>query len=108
MATPFVFRNKRRSHSKNHSRICCSSFSNNAVVAFLVAAFVCFLLYNGFEAISRIPALQSGADYYVEMLGIDFHYKSMSRGVIDTRDVIYFLSLIILFLFITNRNLKKR
>ena len=88
--------------------ICCSSFTNNAVVAFLVAAFVCFLLYNGFEAISRIPALQSGADYYVEMLGIDFHYKSMSRGVIDTRDVIYFLSLIILFLFITNRNLKKR
>lgn len=88
--------------------ICCSSFSNNAVVAFLIAAFVCFLLYNGFEAISRIPALQSGADYYVEMFGIDFHYKSMSRGVIDTRDVIYFLSLIILFLFITNRNLKKR
>ena len=52
--------------------------------------------------------LQGKADYYIEMLGIDFHYKSMSRGVIDTRDVIYFLSLIVLFLFITNLNLKKR
>ncbi|MGB8194713.1 MAG: gliding motility-associated ABC transporter permease subunit GldF [Chitinophagaceae bacterium] len=88
--------------------ICCSSFTNNAVVAFLVAAFVCFIMYSGFNAISRIPALSAGADYYIEMLGIDFHYRSVSRGVLDTRDVIYFLSLIILFLVITIRNLAKR
>ncbi len=88
--------------------ICCSSLSNNAVVAFLVAAFVCFLMYNAFNAISRIPTFESGADYYIEMVGIDFHYRSISRGVIDSRDLVYFLSLIILFLFITNRNLQKR
>ena len=88
--------------------ICCSSFTSNAVVAFLIAAFVCFIMYSGFNAISRIPAFAAGADYYIEMLGIDFHYRSVSRGVIDTRDLIYFLSLIVLFLVITTRNLAKR
>ena len=74
----------------------------------MIAAFVCFIMYSGFNAISRIPALAAGADYYIEMLGIDFHYRSVSRGVLDTRDVIYFLSLIVLFLVITTRNLAKR
>lgn len=88
--------------------ICCSSFTSNAVVAFISGAFFCFLLYSGFNAISRIPALESGADYYVEMLGIDFHYRSISRGVIDSRDIIYFLSAIALLLVCTTRNLVKR
>lgn len=88
--------------------ICCSSFTNNAVVAFIISLIGCALLYYGFSAISRLPALASGPDYFVEMLGIDFHYKSISRGLIDTRNIIYFLSVIFLFLTITNRNLLKR
>jgi len=88
--------------------ICCSSFTSNAVVAFIISGFACFLIYSGFNAISKVPALQSGADYYIEMLGIDFHYRSISRGVIDSRDIIYFLSMIGLFLAITHRNLVKR
>ena len=88
--------------------ICCSSFTPNAVVAFIASAFACFLVYNGFNAISRIPAFQSGADYYIEMLGIDFHYRNISRGVIDSRDIIYFISVIIFFMTITHRNLSKR
>jgi ABC-2 type transport system permease protein len=86
----------------------CSSLTNNPVVAFIAGAFLCFILYSGFNGISRIPALQSGADYYIEMLGIDFHYRSVSRGVVDTRDIIYFLSVIFFFLLFTNRNLLKR
>jgi ABC-2 type transport system permease protein len=88
--------------------IACSSITNNAVVAFIAGAFLCFVLYSGFNAISRIPALQAGADYYIEMLGIDFHYRSVSRGVVDSRDLIYFLSVILFFLLFTNRNLLKR
>jgi ABC-2 type transport system permease protein len=88
--------------------ICCSSFTSNAVVAFIAAAFLCFILYSGFSAISKMPALASGADYYVEMLGIDFHYRSVSRGVLDSRDVIYFFSVILFFLLFTHRNLIKR
>lgn len=88
--------------------IFCSSFTNNAVVAFMAAGFLCFLLYSGFHAVSRIPALEARADYYVEMLGIDFHYRSISRGVVDSRDIIYFLSVIGFFLVFTGRNLQKR
>src|SRR6266550_3474394 len=74
--------------------ICCSSFTNNSVVAFIVSLIGCALLYYGFSAISRLQGLSGGADYYVEMAGIDFHYRSVSRGVIDTRDLVYFLSVI--------------
>src|SRR5580704_563665 len=88
--------------------ICCSSITSNAVVAFITAAFSCFLIYSGFSAISHIPTFAAGLDYYIEMIGIDFHYRSMSRGVIDSRDVIYLLSLIYFFFLFTNRNLTKR
>ncbi|MEJ7587206.1 MAG: ABC transporter permease subunit [Ferruginibacter sp.] len=85
--------------------LCCSSFTSNAVVAFLISAFACVLLYFGFNAISRLPVFQAGADYYIEMIGIDFHYRSVSRGLLDTRDIVYFGSLIIFFLSITVKNL---
>jgi ABC-2 type transport system permease protein len=88
--------------------ICISSFTSNAVVAFIISLISCVLLYYGFNAISRLPGLEGGLDYYIEMIGIDFHYRSISRGVIDSRDIIYFLSVIFLLLFITYRNLLKR
>lgn len=88
--------------------VCCSSFTQNAVVAFILSLLGCALLYYGFSAISRLPALVNGPDYYTEMVGIDFHYRSISRGLIDTRDVIYFGSVIFLFLAITHKNLLKR
>lgn len=88
--------------------VCCSSFTSNAVVAFLVSAFACLILYFGFNALSALPLFSGNADYYIEMLGIDFHYRSISRGVLDTRDVVYFLSMIALFLFITIKNVQKK
>lgn len=86
----------------------CSSLSSNAVIAFLVSAFACIILYFGFDAISKLPVFTGNADYYIEMLGINFHYQSISRGVVDTRDVIYFLSIVFLFLFETQKNLSKK
>ena len=88
--------------------IWCSSWTTNAVVAFIVAAFACFLLYSGFGAISALPVFSAGPDYYISMLGIDFHYRSISRGVVDARDVIYVLSIICLFLYLTGRHLEAR
>lgn len=88
--------------------LCCSSFSSNAVVAFLVSVFVCLVLYFGFNAISKLPIFQGSADYYIEMLGIDFHYRSISRGVLDSRDLVYFISIIFLSLLITVKNLHKK
>lgn len=88
--------------------LCCSSFTHNAVVAFLISAFACLILYFGFSAVSKLPVFQGKADYYIEMIGIDFHYSSISRGLLDSRDLIYFASLVFLFLLITAKNLQKR
>jgi ABC-2 type transport system permease protein len=85
--------------------VCTSSFTNNTVIAFIAGAFMCFLLYTGFQAVSQLPVFAAGADYYIEMLGINFHYRSISRGVIDSRDIIYFAAFIILFLLITQRKI---
>ncbi len=79
--------------------IWCSGFTTNPIVAFLISATACLVFYFGFNAVSQLAG--SFYDYYVEMMGIDFHYRSISRGVVDTRDVIYFLSVIFFFLFIT-------
>lgn len=88
--------------------VCAGSFTNNTVIAFIAAAFACFLLYTGFEALSKLPVFKGGADYYIEMFGINFHYNSISRGVIDIRDVIYFLGIIYIALLITQRNISNR
>ncbi len=88
--------------------LCCSGFTNNAVVAFLISAFSCLVLYFGFNALSKLAFFENGVDYYVEMLGIDFHYRSMSRGVLDSRDLVYFMSTIFLFLTATIKNLYKK
>ncbi|WP_153796008.1 ABC transporter permease subunit [Foetidibacter luteolus] len=88
--------------------VCASSFTNNTVVAFIAGAFMCFLLYNGFEAVSKLPVFSNGLDYYIEMLGIKFHYHSISRGVVDVRDIVYFAGMIFLFAFVTQRMLLKR
>ena len=85
-----------------------SGLTNNAVIGFLTASFSCLLLYYGFNAASKLSFFQGRADYYIEMLGIDFHYRSISRVVIDTRDIIYFFSIIIFFLLLTVKNLHKR
>ena len=82
----------------------CSSMTSNPVVAFLSSAFTCLILYFGFSAISNLPVFSGNADYYIEMIGINFHYESISRGVIDTRDIVYFFSIIFLFLFATQKN----
>ena len=88
--------------------LCCSSFTSNAIVAFITAGFACFLIYSGFHAISTLKAFPSGADYYIDMIGIDFHYRNMGRGVISLRDLIYFISVIAFFLTLTRNNLFKR
>ena len=80
-----------------------STLSENQIVAFLLAVFLCFIFYFGFEGISSI--FKSSEDL-IASFGMNYHFKSISRGVIDTRDVLYFLSITILFLSITVYKLK--
>lgn len=88
--------------------IFCSSLTNNQIVGFLVALFACYLLYSGFEALSKVPSFTGGIDYYLGMVGMSFHYNSISRGLVDTRDVVYFLSVIVLFISLTRLSLNRR
>jgi ABC-2 type transport system permease protein len=88
--------------------ICCSSYTTNAIVAFLLGAFFCFVLYSGFEALSRLPVFKSGADYIIQQLGMEEHYRSMSKGVLSNNDIIYFISIIVFALFLTIQRISKK
>lgn len=85
-----------------------SAQTSNQIVAFVVAVFLCFVLYYGFYFISRIASFSGNLDAIIESLGIDYHYHSISRGVIDTRDMMYFLCLIGLCLTWTWVTITKR
>jgi ABC-2 type transport system permease protein len=85
-----------------------SSLSNNQIVAFIFAAFLCFLLHWGFDFFSRMPFFVGRGDDVVQMFGIDYHYMSISRGILDTRDILYFFSVIGIFLLFTLTALGKR
>lgn len=85
-----------------------SSRTANAVIAFILSLIACALLYYGFHALSGLAPFRGGADYYLDLLGIDAHYRSISRGVVDTRDLVYFASLALFFLFLTRQTLLQR
>ncbi|HEX6893158.1 MAG TPA: gliding motility-associated ABC transporter permease subunit GldF [Chryseolinea sp.] len=80
--------------------IFASCITPNQIVAFVVGAFLCFLLYSGFESISALPFWSANA-LAVKQWGALFHYESLSRGLIDSRDLIYFFSLVLLMLSVT-------
>ncbi|MCD4678985.1 MAG: gliding motility-associated ABC transporter permease subunit GldF [Bacteroidales bacterium] len=84
-----------------------SSITNNQLISFIVAAFLCGFAYIGFELIYSFDLFGS-FDLFIKTLGINEHYSSMSRGVVDTRDVIYFLSVIVLFILLTKVSLESR
>lgn len=79
-----------------------STLSKNQIVAFILGVLIVFLLYYGFDAVS---SLFGSSSYTVKLFGINEHFKSISRGVIDTRDIVYFLSIIFIFLFMTKQKL---
>jgi ABC-2 type transport system permease protein len=84
-----------------------SSITENQIISFIVAVFLCFFFYLGFDSISNL-ALFGKVDAFIIQLGIQEHYISMSRGVIDTRDMVYFISLAAFFLLLTKTVLESR
>lgn len=77
-----------------------SVLSSNQIVSFIASALMCFFSYLLFEKLSNLSLLSS-LQYYIEWLGIAYHYDSISRGVIDTRDILYFISFTLFFLLLT-------
>ncbi len=82
-----------------------STLSNNQIVAFILGVLLSFVMFWGFNAVADLELFPK---MNIEGLGMKYHYKSISRGVIDTRDLIYFLSVSFFFLFITKINLNHK
>lgn len=87
--------------------IFASSITKNQVIAFAVAVFLCFFTYSGFDSLSKLFEVQFLETVFVNM-GINSHYQSMSRGVLDTRDLIYFISFVALFFMLTKLSIGGR
>lgn len=68
-----------------------SSITSNQIVAFILAAFLCFIIFTGFESIATLNVWSVNA-LFIKQLGILYHYQALSKGLIDSRDVIYFVS----------------
>lgn len=89
-----------------------SSLTDNQVVAFIIAVLISFFLFMGFDSFAYLPGLKK-VDEFVIRLGINEHYKSISRGIIDLRDIIYFTAVVIIFneatvLVLLSRKWKKK
>jgi ABC-2 type transport system permease protein len=80
-----------------------STISSNQIVAFIVAILICFVFYYGFEGLASII----NSEFSIEKLGMKAHFDSVARGILDTRDIIYFLSITIFFLALTVFKLRK-
>lgn len=87
--------------------IFASSITENQIVSFIIAVFLCFFIFIGFESLSSL-ALFGKIDNIILQLGIHEHYISLSRGVIDTRDVLYFVSINGIFILLTKTVLESR
>ena len=85
-----------------------SSLQSNAVISFLLSALMCYIVYAFFSSLAKLELFQSGLGYYISLIGIQTHYESMSKGFIDSRDLIYFISMISFFLFLTIEKIKSR
>lgn len=84
-----------------------SSLTQNQIIAFIVSAVLILLFYLGFSALSSLEMMTAVDDLLLK-LSISTHYESISRGVIDSRDIVYFLAVITVFLAATQTVLERR
>ena len=87
--------------------IFASAVTDNQVISFILSLFLCFFIYTGFDFLSSF-AFFGKIDNIILALGINTHYMSMSRGVVDSRDIIYFVSLVAIFIVSTRTVLESR
>ena len=87
--------------------IFASSLTENQVIAFILAVFLSFILFSGFSSLAALP-LGDDVGYLISQLGILYHYEAMSRGLIDSRNLVYFLTVIVLMLLLTQLVLNRR
>lgn len=84
-----------------------SSLTHNQIVAFILGLIICFLLFYGFDIVGSFFS-KGEVVSAIEWCGFDAHYKSISRGILDTRDIVYFLSVSAIFVLLTTKRIEKR
>lgn len=84
-----------------------SALTDSQIVAFLIAVFLSFITFIGFDLLASFDLL-GGLEGPIKAIGIQAHYESISRGVVDLRDVLYFLGVIVVFLLLTRVSLQSR
>lgn len=87
--------------------IFASSLTSNQIISFLIAVFLCFFMFTGFESIASFGSFGS-FDAVIIGLGISDHYRSLSRGLIDSRDVVYFVIVTFVFLLASRTVIQSR
>lgn len=87
--------------------LCTSALTSNPIVAFVLAALLSLVCYIGFESLALLPIFK-GNEHAIATLGIEEHYRSIRRGVVDSRDIVYFASLIALALAVAQTALKRK
>ena len=85
-----------------------SCITNNQIVAFIAGMFACFFFYLAFDSLSLIPYFVGSFDKYFNAISINQHYQNISKGYIDLRDVIYFCSMVSIFILMTKTALGSR
>jgi ABC-2 type transport system permease protein len=85
-----------------------SSITSNQIVAFVISATLCFILHYAFDLLSSLDLFYATIDDLVQNIGMNAHYVSISRGVVDTRDLVYFLSVTAVFILFTRTALESR
>ena len=86
--------------------ILASALTRDQIIAFLVAVVGCFLIYSGFDSLASV--LEGSSAYYVSQLGIAAHYRDLSKGLVDSRDLVYFFSVVAVALQATRLALRSR
>ncbi|MGY3087556.1 ABC-2 type transport system permease protein [Hymenobacter sp. UYAg731] len=86
--------------------VLASALTRDQIIAFLVAVVGCFLVYSGFDSLASV--LQGSSAYYVSQLGIAAHYRDLSKGLVDSRDLVYFFSVVAVALQATRLALRSR
>lgn len=83
--------------------IFASAVSKNQIIAFILGLFVCYFAYRGFDDISRLPLFFGKSDEIIQNFGLSHHFRAIRKGVLDTRDLVFFISFIALFIGLSNK-----
>jgi len=85
-----------------------SSLTSNQIISFIISVFFCFVFFTAFDSFSELSLFAGKVDTIIQSIGIDYHYQSISKGVVDTRDLFYFISIIVVFILFTKISLESR